>query len=75
MARAKKSSLDTEEPVVVEGEETVMETAVVEEEPAVVKAEEKPAVTEKETKKQKAEAQEKPKTESKAKRGVKICVI
>lgn len=74
MARAKKSSLDTEEPVVVEGEE-VMETVAVKEEPvATEKAEEKTAVTEK-TKKQKAEAQEKPMVENKAKRGVKICVF
>ena len=74
MARAKKSSLDAEEPVVVEGEETVMETVAVKEETVTEKAEEKTAVTEK-TKKQKAETQDKPNVEKKAKRGVKICVI
>ena len=74
MARAKKSSLDTEEPVLVEGDETMMETVAKQKVEATEKAEEKAAVTVKESK-QKAEAQDKPMVENKAKRGVKICVI
>lgn len=82
MARGKKSSLDMEEPVVVQEDE--FESVPIVEEPIaeptvepVVKAEEKPAVVEekkKESVNQKAETQNKT-VERKAKRGVKICVI
>ena len=69
MARAKKSSLDVEEPVVVEGEQNVSETAVF----TADKADESAGVV-KENKQTKAEAQTK--TEEKAKnKGVKICVL
>lgn len=71
MAKGKKSSLDMDEPVVVQGEEVVSEP-IVEETPTVVKAEKKPAVEVKEQKK--AETQEKT-VEKKTKRGVKICVM
>ena len=78
MARAKKSSLDMDEPVFVQ-DEVFGDAPVVEEpvkveptaEPVVEKAVEKPAVAEKENK---AEAQIKT-VEKKEKRGVKICVI
>lgn len=60
MARTKKSSLDLEEPVVVQGEE-VVETTVTE--ATAVKVEEK-----KEKEQSKADAK-------KAKKGIKICVF
>ena len=76
MARAKKSSLDMDEPVIVQDEGVVNEPIAEEPkvepviEPVVEKAVEKPAVVEKENK---AETQNK--TVDKKKRGVKICVI
>ena len=70
MAR-KKSSLDIEEPVLVQGEEIKEEPIVEATAPTVEKAE-IPAVVEK--KETKADTQDKT-TEKKAKRGVKICVI
>ncbi|MBP5782746.1 MAG: hypothetical protein J6W04_04320 [Bacteroidales bacterium] len=72
MARAKKSSLDTEEPLIVQGEETKMDEPIIEAEeaPVIEKTVEKTVSTEK----TKAETQEKT-VEKKAKRGVKICVM
>jgi len=68
MARTtKKSSLDMEEPVLVEGEETIVSEPIADK--AVDKVVET-TVTEKENTKQKAETQGKNK-----KRGVKICVF
>ena len=66
MAR-KKSSLDMDAPVIVEGEEITENTPVIEE---TGKAEEKPAMTEKKIVETKTEEQK-----TNKKRGVKICAI
>ncbi len=76
MARAKKSSLDMDEPVVVQDEVFAEDPVIMPD--IVVKAEEPAVVEEKKPEikpvKAETETQNKP-VEKKTKRGVKICVI
>lgn len=78
MARAKKSSLDMDEPVMVQ-DEFVSEPVIEAEAPVAEKAEETPAVVEekkeiKEIKETKAETLPK-QQDKKVRHGVKICVL
>ena len=71
MARSKKSSLDMDEPVVVQGEEMV--EPIAEATAVIEKKAETPAVLEKKEKKFEAETQNK--VMEKKNKGVKICVF